>query len=82
MSLDASHANVSEVAAAADVVSPGGADGRVASQALVAAVRLARAETFPAASNASTANVYDVPHVSPPNVYCSAVVVAAFVDER
>jgi hypothetical protein len=53
-----------------DAVSPVGADGFVVSgQADVVAETVDFGETFPAASKASTASEYPVPHASPVKVY-------------
>ncbi len=46
----------------------GGGGGGGVEQAVVEAVVLGRLEVLPAASYASTASVYVVPHARPPNV--------------
>ena len=46
----------------------GALGGFESGQALVEAVSVDCGETLPAASNASTASVCEVPHVKPPNV--------------
>jgi hypothetical protein len=70
-------------------VSAGGAqsnalpDACVCEQAAVDTVKDARVtETFPAASRDSTANVYDVPHVSPLTGYVSELVCPSSVPFR
>ncbi len=70
LSVDAVHESVIVVPVNALRVSAPGAEGAVVSgQAVVAALRVLRVETLPAASLASTPSVYVVPHVSPVNVY-------------
>ena len=70
LSVDGFQLNVIDVVVTAVWVSPAGAVGAVVSvQAEVAAESVARVERFPAASNASTPNVYVVPHASPLKVY-------------
>ena len=71
MSVDALQPSVIELVVAAVAASPAGTVGACVSagagQALVEAVMLDLAERLPAASYASTASVYAVPHVSPVN---------------
>jgi hypothetical protein len=82
LSDDAPHDNVTDDADTPDPASPEGADGAEESttgQAAVDALTCTRAERFPAASNASTDNVYPVPHVSPATVDDWLVVVVSNV---
>ena len=70
MSVDAPHATDTlddVVPVAANPAGTEGADVSDEEQANVAAVIDERAERFPAASYASTPNVYDVPHDKPEN---------------
>jgi hypothetical protein len=71
LSDEAPQDNVTDDADTPEPASPDGADGAEEStigQAAVDALNWARAERFPAASNASTDSVYPVPHVSPATV--------------
>jgi len=54
----------------------------VAGHALVVAFSVAFPERLPAASAASTASVYDVPHARLPNVYVVPVAVPTCVPPR
>jgi hypothetical protein len=75
LSVEAVQPNVIEVAVALLTTNPDGADGAtVSGHALVDAEIELRGDRFPAASNASTPNVYVVPHAKPLNVYEVAVV--------
>ena len=70
LSEDAVQPSEIEVAVTLITTSPDGADGATASgHALVEAEIELRGDRFPAASNASTPNVYVVPHANPANVY-------------
>jgi sirohydrochlorin ferrochelatase len=83
LSVDASHESEIELVVAPLVVRPLGADGLVVSgHAMVALLMTGRAETLPAASNASTPKLYAVPHVKPLNAYWRVVVEPTFVDPR
>jgi len=66
LSVDAFHASVSDVWAVLVILRLAGVVGALASgghaSLLCVNVESARFDTFPAASNASTANVDDVPH--------------------
>jgi hypothetical protein len=82
LSDDAPHDNVNDDVVAPEPTSPDGADGADESttgHAAVEALVCERAERFPPASNASTDNVYPVPHVSPLTVNDWLVVVASSV---
>jgi hypothetical protein len=66
LSVEAVHPREMEVGVAPVCASPvGGVGGVVSGQALVAPVVVVWAETFPAASKASTPRVYVVPQVRP-----------------
>ena len=71
MSFEAFQPNVRDEPVTLDAARPVGADGAVVSpddngeQALVAAVNCADGEELPAASRATTANVYEVPQERP-----------------
>jgi hypothetical protein len=70
LSLDAVQPSVIDVVDDADTDTPVGTEGAtVSGHALVAACNVDTPDTFPAASNASTPTVYDVPHASPLNLY-------------
>jgi hypothetical protein len=83
LSVEAVQANVIEVAVAEPATSPDGADGAtVSGHALVEAEIELRGDRFPAASNASTPNVYVVPQAKPLNTDDNEVVVATAVPFR
>jgi hypothetical protein len=66
LSVEAVQPNVIDVAVTPLTTNPEGADGATMSgHALVEAEIELRGERFPAASNASTPNVYVVPHAKP-----------------
>jgi hypothetical protein len=70
LSVEAVHPNVIEVAVALLTTNPDGAEGAtVSGHTLVEAEIEPRGDRFPAASNASTPNVYVVPHARPVKVY-------------
>ena len=75
LSVEAVQPNVIEVAVTPLTTNPEGAEGAtVSGHALVEAEIELRGDLFPAASNASTPNVYVVPHANPLKVYEVAVV--------
>jgi hypothetical protein len=83
LSVEAVHPNVIEDAVAPLTTNPDGADGAtVSGHELVDAEIELRGDRFPAASNASTPNVYVVPHARPVNTDDNVVVVATTVPFR
>jgi hypothetical protein len=69
LSLEADQDNETLVCVAPDTAKPDGTDGACPSaHAEVAEATLACPDRLPAASNASTESVYDVPQESPENV--------------
>jgi hypothetical protein len=69
LSLEAVQLSATLVVVRVPTVNPAGTLGALVSgHALVAAVVVALAERLPAASTASTATVYEVPHTRPLNV--------------
>ena len=83
LSVEAVQPSVIEVAVALLTTKPDGADGAtVSGHALVEAEIELRGDRFPAASNASTPNVYVVPHANPLNTDDNDDVVATAVPFR